>query len=58
MPIIVSMILQTAEVREMGRYDPGSCAGLFGFKSGTIVPSFHWSGNLPSDQDLFIKCNS
>ena len=42
-------------VWEGGVYNPGSWRGLLGFRRRTIVPSCHWSGNLPSDQDLLTN---
>ena len=48
------MVLQIAEVKEIGRYDFGSCASLFCFRRGIIVLSFHAVGSSPLSHDLLI----
>ena len=45
---IASMVLQIAEVKEIGRYDLVSCASLLGLRRGIIVHSFHAVGSSPS----------
>ena len=49
------MILQIAEVKEIGRYDFGSCASLFGLRRGIIVLSFYAVGSSPVSHDLLIN---
>ena len=46
------MALQIAEVKEIGRYDFGSCASLFCLRRGIIVLSFHAVGSSPVSHDL------
>jgi len=41
---IRSMTLHRQEVREIGRYEEGSSAGLSGFRRGMIIDCFHWGG--------------
>ena len=49
------MVLQVAEVKEIGWYDLGSCASLFGLRRGIIVHSFHVVGSFPVSHDLLIN---
>ena len=41
---IRSMTLHRQEVREMGRYEEGSSAGLSGLRRGMMMDFFHWGG--------------
>ena len=52
---IVSMVLQVAEVKEIGRYDFGSCASLFCLRRVIIVLSFHALGSSTVSHDLLIN---
>ena len=52
------MILQIADVKEIGRYEFGSCASLFGLRRVIMVLSFHAMGSSPVSHDLLINFNN
>ena len=52
------MVLKIAEVKEIGWYDFGSCASLFGLRRGIIVLSFHVVGSSPVTRDLLINLSN
>ena len=52
------MVLNMADVSEIGRYEVGSCGSLLGLSRGVIVLSFQVVGSSPVSHDLFINLNN
>ncbi len=52
--IMVSIILHSADVSDIGRYEDAFAASLFGLRMGIIVASFQLSGSVPQPMTYYI----